>query len=157
MGVDLGLKETATPSHGKALEAGRFYRDLASALGKAQRAYKKARVKAIHAKIKNRRKDALHKFSSVLVHNNAAIFVGDVSPSGLAKTKMAKSVLDAGWGMLKTQLAYKAIARSVVFEVVSESYPLRRKAPFIHGGDIRRERQRRSVVKVASVAILYIA
>ena len=34
---------------------------------------------------------------------------------------MAKSVLDAGWGMLKTQLAYKAIAQSVVFEVVNES------------------------------------
>ncbi|MEZ9835401.1 zinc ribbon domain-containing protein [Vibrio breoganii] len=35
---------------------------------------------------------------------------------------MAKSVLDAGWAMLKTQLEYKAIARSVVFEVVNESY-----------------------------------
>ena len=35
---------------------------------------------------------------------------------------MAKSILDAGWFMLKTQLEYKAIARSVVFEVVNESY-----------------------------------
>ena len=122
VGVDLGLKDTATPSHGKPLEAGRFYRDLEGSLGKAQRANKKARVKAIHAKIKNRRKDALHKFSSALVRDNAAIFVGDVSPSKLVKTKMAKSVLDAGWAMLKTQLEYKAIARSVVFEVVNESY-----------------------------------
>ncbi|MGL5935433.1 MAG: RNA-guided endonuclease InsQ/TnpB family protein, partial [Cetobacterium sp.] len=122
VGVDLGLKETATPSAGKPLAAGHFYRDMEGSLGKAQRANKKARVKAIHAKIKNRRKDALHKFSSALVRDNAAIFVGDVSPSGLAKTKMAKSVLDAGWAMLKTQLAYKAIARSVVFEVVNESY-----------------------------------
>nr|WP_247904391.1 transposase [Scandinavium goeteborgense] len=35
---------------------------------------------------------------------------------------MANSVQDAGWFMLKTQLDYKAIARSVVFEVVNERY-----------------------------------
>lgn len=122
VGIDLGLKDTAMPSTGEPLAAGRFYRDLESKLGKAQRARKKRRVKAIHAKIKNRRKDALHQFSSALVNAYAAIFVGNVSPSQLAKTKMAKSVLDAGWAMLKTQLEYKAIARSVVFEVVNESY-----------------------------------
>ncbi|WP_026042476.1 RNA-guided endonuclease InsQ/TnpB family protein [Pantoea sp. A4] len=122
VGIDLGLKDYATPSEGEALVAGRFYRDLEPALGKAQRAGKKARVRAIHAKIKNRRKDALHKYSTALVNRHAAIFVGDVSSSQLAKTRMAKSVLDAGWAMLKTQLEYKAIARSVVFEVVNEKY-----------------------------------
>nr|WP_299022384.1 transposase [uncultured Photobacterium sp.] len=122
VGIDLGLKDVATCSDGSKLNAGRFYRDLESALGKAQRARKKKRVKAIHAKIKNRRKDALHKFSTQLVNNNAAIIVGDVSSTKLVKTKMAKSVLDAGWHILKTQLEYKAIARSVVFEVVNESY-----------------------------------
>lgn len=122
VGIDLGLKDTATASNGEKLTAGRFYRDLESALGKAQRANKKRRVKAIHAKIKNRRKDALHKFTTAIVNANAAIFVGDVSSLKLVKTKMAKSVLDAGWAMLKTQLKYKAIARSVVFEVVNENY-----------------------------------
>ncbi|GHA10148.1 transposase [Oceanisphaera arctica] len=122
IGIDLGLKETATCSDGSKLSAGRFYRDLELALGKAQRASNKKRVKAIHAKIKNRRKDALHKFSTQLVNNHAAIFVGDVSSTKLIKTKMAKSVLDAGWALLKTQLEYKAIARSVVFDVVNESY-----------------------------------
>jgi len=122
IGIDLGLKDYATPSEGEPLAAGKFYRDLQSALGKAQRANKKARARAIHAKIKNRRKDTLHKYSTALVNSHAAIFVGDVSSSKLAKTKMAKSVLDAGWTMLKTQLKYKAIARSVVFEVVSERY-----------------------------------
>ncbi|PSJ48375.1 RNA-guided endonuclease InsQ/TnpB family protein [Zobellella taiwanensis] len=122
VGIDLGLKDAATCSDGTKLSAGRFYRDLESALGKAQRANKKQRVKAIHAKIKNRRKDALHKFSTRLVNSHAAIFVGDVSSTKLTQTRMAKSVLDAGWAMLKTQLEYKAIARSVVFEVVNESY-----------------------------------
>ncbi len=35
------------------------------------------------------------------------IVVGDVSRPRLAKTRMAKSVLDSGWGRLKTQLQYK--------------------------------------------------
>jgi len=55
VGIDLGLKDTATTSDGEKLTAGRFYRDLESSSGKAQRANKKRRVKAIHAKIKNRR------------------------------------------------------------------------------------------------------
>ena len=122
IGIDLGLKDTANCSDGTKLKRGNFYRDMESALGVAQRANKKKRVKAIHAKIKNRRKDALHKFSTQLVNNHAAIIVGDVSSAKLVKTKMAKSVLDAGWGMLKTQLKYKAIARSVVFDIVNESY-----------------------------------
>jgi transposase len=33
--------------------------------------------------------------------------IGDVSRLKLVKTRMAKSVLDAGWGMLKIQLQYK--------------------------------------------------
>jgi transposase len=43
-----------------------------------------------------------------------------VSSLKLAKTWMAKSVLDAGWGMLKTQLQYKGqqAGRSVI--IVSE-------------------------------------
>ena len=122
IGIDLGLKDYATCSDGVQLERGDFYRNLESELGKAQRANKKGRVRAIHAKIKNRRKDAIHKFSTQLANKHAAIFVGNVSSSGLAKTKMAKSVLDAGWAMLKTQLEYKAIARSGVFMEVDEAH-----------------------------------
>lgn len=78
------------PSTGEPLAAGRFYRDLESKLGKAQRANKKARVKAINAKIKHRRKDALRQFSTALVNANAAIFLGNMSPSKLAKTKLSR-------------------------------------------------------------------
>lgn len=122
VGIDLGLKTTAVCSDGMELEAGRFYRGLEEKLGKQQRAGNKKQVRNIHAKIKNRRKDAIQKFSTKVVDNHGLIVVGDVSPSGLAKTKMAKSVLDAGWAMLKTQLKYKAIARSAVFVEVNEAY-----------------------------------
>jgi transposase len=56
------------------------------------------------------------------VRENAFIVVGNVSSSGLAKTKMAKSVLDAGWFMLKTQLDYKSTAMQAEFVEVNEKY-----------------------------------
>ena len=86
------------------------------------RAHKKHRVRAIHAKIANQRKDLLHQFSTQLVKNHAAIFVGDVASAKLVKTKMAKSTLDAGWAMLRAMLEYKSHQAGIVFEVVNESY-----------------------------------
>ena len=121
VGIDLGLKEAAVTSTGERIE-GRFYRKLECQLGIAQRAHKKQRVRAIHAKIANQRKDLLHQFSTKLVRENAAIFVGDVASEKLVKTKMAKSTLDAGWASLKTMLEYKSHQAGIVFEVVNESY-----------------------------------
>ena len=121
VGIDLGCKEAATDSNGNGV-TGREYRKLEAKLGIAQRAKNKKQVRTIHAKIKNRRKDALHKYSRQLVNDNAAIFVGNVNSLGLAKTKMAKSVLDAGWGTLKTMLEYKCDHAGIVYEEVNEAY-----------------------------------
>jgi putative transposase len=105
LGIDLGLKSFAAFSNGRpSVEAERFYRDLEPALARAQRARHRARSRAIHAKIANRRKDFLHKLSTQVVKANGAIFVGNVNASALAKTRLAKSVLDAGWGAFRTML-----------------------------------------------------
>ena len=120
VGIDLGLKTAATCSDGFKLERRRITDAFAEKLARAQRANKTKLIKTIHARIKNTRNDAIHKFTTEMVENYGAIFVGDVSSSKLARTRMAKSVLDTGWGMLKTQLEYKAIARSVVYQEVNE-------------------------------------
>ncbi|SFH71315.1 RNA-guided endonuclease InsQ/TnpB family protein [Modicisalibacter xianhensis] len=125
VGVDLGLKNVATCSDGETLENGRFYRGMEDKLAMAQRSRNRKRTRAIHAKIKNRRKDALHKFSRRLVSQYGEVIVGDVSSQKLTKTKMAKSVLDAGWGQLKTMLAYKCAHAGIVFKEVRESYTTR--------------------------------
>ena len=120
VGIDLGLKTAATCSDGTKLERRRITDEFAQPLASAQRANKTKLIKTIHARIKNKRRDALHKFSTAMVDNYGAIFIGDVSSSKLARTRMAKSVLDTGWHMLKTQLEYKANARSVVYQEVNE-------------------------------------
>lgn len=120
-GIDLGCKESATDSNAEGI-TGREYRKLEQKLGIAQRARNKKQVKTIHAKIKNRRHDAIHQYSRKLVNENAAIFVGNVSSQAMIKTKLSKSVLDAGWGTLKTTLKYKCENAGVVFGVVNEAY-----------------------------------
>lgn len=122
VGIDLGLKDYATCSDGTKLEAKRPYRELERKLGVAQRGGNRKQVKTLHAKIKNRRKDVIHKFTSVIAKSHGFIVVGNVSSSKLAKTRMAKSVLDAGWFMLKTQLSYKAKGQGAVFMEVNEAY-----------------------------------
>jgi len=98
LGIDLGLKDFAAFSDPVLdnVEVRQFYRDLEPALAVAQRANKKQRVKALHAKIANRRKDFHHQLSTALVRRYGAIFVGNVNASALAQTRMAKFVLDAG-------------------------------------------------------------
>jgi IS605 OrfB family transposase len=95
---------------------------LEESLAKSQRARTKKKTRSIHAKIKNKRRDEAQKFTTRLVQENAAIFVGDVSSSKLTKTRMAKSVLDAGWSQLKSMLEYKSRWAGVIYEVVDERY-----------------------------------
>jgi len=69
VGIDLGCKSTATDSNGYVVQ-GREFRKLEGKLGIAQRSRNKKQVKTIHAKIKNRRADTLHKYSRKLVEGN---------------------------------------------------------------------------------------
>jgi putative transposase len=122
VGIDLGLKDFITLSTGEKVEAQRIYRDAEQALAMAQRAGKKRRVSAIQSQIANRRNDFQHKLSHRLVHEFDYIAVGNVNAAGLAKTNLAKSVLDAGWSSFRCKLAYKAVKHGAWFEEVNESF-----------------------------------
>src|SRR5580658_7012895 len=120
VGIDLGLKDIAVTSEGERLAAGRWTHRLAPKLAAAQRHGHMRQAKRIHRKAARCRADALHKFSRSIVDRYQNIIVGDVSSLKLARTRMAKSVLDSGWGMLKGFLEYKSQQAARSFEVVSE-------------------------------------
>ncbi|HEU4329339.1 MAG TPA: transposase [Roseiflexaceae bacterium] len=135
VGVDLGLKEFAVLSTGERIANPRLYRTQLRKLARAQRALcrkqkgsnnrAKARkqVARIHAKIRHQRQDFLHKLSADLVRRFDLISIEDLSVRGLARTKLAKSIHDAGWGMFRTFLTYKADRANTNLMVIDRFYP----------------------------------
>jgi putative transposase len=122
VGIDLGLKEFASLSTAEKIANPRHLDALTHGLAKAQRAQKKRLVTKIHAKGANRRRDFLHKLSHRIVRDFDYIAVGNVNAAGLAKTSLAKSVLDASWSSFRHMLRYKAIARGAWFQEVNEAF-----------------------------------
>jgi putative transposase len=116
VGIDLGLRETAATNDEDRLEAGHFYRNIEHKIAQAQRRGHKRQATRLHRQAARRRRDALHKFSTKIVKLYQNVLIGNVSSLKLIKTRMAKSVLDSGWGILRTQLMYKGrwASRSVL-------------------------------------------
>ena len=121
VGIDLGLKSLAAMSTGTTIDIQQFFRLAEPKIASAQRANKAARVAALHAKVKNQRKDFAHKLSTQLVRNHCAIAVGNVNASALA-TVMGKSVLDAGWSQFRTMLMVKSDYAATRYLEVNEAY-----------------------------------
>ena len=121
VGIDLGCKDAAVSSDGDQLQT-KLTHQYAEKLAIAQRAKNKKRVKAIHAKIKNTRKDLTHKFTNKLVKANSLIVVGKIKSTSFTKGKLAKSVYDAGWFEIKRQLDYKCKHAGCHYIEVNEAY-----------------------------------
>jgi len=131
-GIDLGLKDIAVASDGWRIEAPQFYRNAQFKLADLQRpkgckkAGKKSRkgkrISRKHRQIARQRSDFTHKASAKTVKRYGKIFIGDVSSSKLAKTRMAKSVLDAAWSMYRGQVLHKSQKAGTRAEIINERY-----------------------------------
>ncbi|MGX6510505.1 RNA-guided endonuclease InsQ/TnpB family protein [Rhodococcus sp. SJ-2] len=135
VGIDLGLTTFAVLSDGKTITSPKFLRRAERTLRKAQqalsrkqkgsnnRAKARVRVAKAHAKVADARKDWAHKNSTAIIRENQAVFVEDLCVTGLARTRLAKSVHDAGWGMFTRMVEEKAARYGRTFVKVDRFYP----------------------------------
>jgi putative transposase len=111
-GIDIGLASLAVTSHGDVIANPRFLRRAEKRLktaqralarkqkGSANRARARRRVAVLHRKVRDKRLDHAHKAALAVVRDSQAIYAEDLAVSGLARTRLAKSVHDAGWSRL---------------------------------------------------------
>ncbi|MEO3892766.1 transposase [Nonomuraea sp. B5E05] len=135
VGIDLGLTRFAVLSDGRKIDNPRFLRRAERRLRKAQQALsrkakgsanrKKAvvRLARAHARVADARRDFAHKLSTRIIGENQAVMVEDLSVKGLARTKLARSVHDAGWSAFVNMLAYKAARHGRILVKVDRWFP----------------------------------
>lgn len=136
VGVDLGLKDFAVLSTGERIAHPRHmerreqrlkrYQRMLSRRKKGSANRAKARVKVArhHSRVRDARRDFLHKTSTALVRRFDTIAVEDLNVAGMVKNrKVAKSISQTGWSTFCSMLAYKCEQAGRKMTVIDRWYP----------------------------------
>ncbi len=120
IGIDVGLNAFLVTDAGEFVAVPQYYRKAQKKLKRLQRSVsrkkkgsnrrKKAlkRLARAHLKVSNQRKDFHYKTAKKLVSKGKHIGYEALNIRGMARTKLAKSTYDAGWGQFLQILKVKA-------------------------------------------------
>jgi putative transposase len=120
VGIDVGLASFLATSEGETIAPLRAYRQAQQALRRAQRRVARrkqgsarrrkavAQLRRLHLKVARQRRDFHHKTALALVRRSGLIAHEALRITGIARSRLAKSTLDAGWGGFLSILSHKA-------------------------------------------------
>lgn len=135
VGIDLGLSHFAVLSDGTKIDSPRFLRRAEKRLKKAQQSLSRktkgsrnrdkarSKVARAHGRVADARREFHHRLSTKVIRENQAVAVEDLAVKALARTRMAKSVHDAGWSQFTAMLEYKAARYGRAFTRIDRFEP----------------------------------
>ena len=160
VGIDLGIVKFATLSTGEKIESPNSFRRWEKRLGRAQRKLARkrkfsgrwkrqvGRIQKIHERIRDIRRDFLHKATTEISKNHAMIVVEDLQVKNMsrsasrdienpgrqvaAKSGLNKSILDQGWSEFRRQLDYKLTWQGGLLIKVEPQYTSQRCSRCLH-------------------------
>lgn len=132
VGIDLGLSTFAYMSDGTFIDREKWFTELddmvcslsvkLKACSKGSADYKKylRKIQHVHDKLRNKRKDFLHKVSNELLNRYDILIFEKLNVAGMVKSEqfLKHRILDACWSEFITIVKYKAIERNKTVIIV---------------------------------------
>lgn len=136
VGIDMGIKSLATLSNGQVVENPRFLRHMLKLLRvrqkslsrkqKGSNSWKKQvrRVAKTHAKVRNSRRDYLHKATTAIVESQDVIVVESLRVANMVKNRrLSRAINDASMSEFISMLEYKSGWYGKMFVKVDTWFP----------------------------------
>lgn len=150
VGVDLGVKTTATLSTGEKINGPKALRVAQKKLirisreharrqkGSQNRRKSTMKLARLHRRITWIRHDFINKLTTRLCRENQAVVIEDLHVKGMLKNhSLARSISDEGWGELRRQLEYKAAIYGTKIIVANRWLPSSKRCSVC--GEIKKE------------------
>ncbi len=135
VGIDLGLEAFAVLSDGTRLEAPKPLKKALRLLRRRSRQFSRKqkgsrnqakaalRLARLHRRVRNIRRDFLHKLTTWLARTKPVLVVEDLNVRGLERWRLSRSVADVGWGAFRRMLEYKARWYGAQLVVAPRNFP----------------------------------
>jgi putative transposase len=130
VGIDLGLEAFAVLSDGTKVEAPKPLKKALRLLERRSRQlsrkqkHSSLRLARLHRRVRNIRRDFLHKLTTWLAKTKSVIVVESLNVQGMSQNgNLSRAIHDVGWGMFRRMLEYKCQWYGAVLIIAPRDFP----------------------------------